>query len=544
MVGLPNARREGRARLGAVRVIAVAGVLSIATALPCSTIGAGNGPASPGLRFALATTPIAGSIDIVAYQVDHGHGWFGVPLADLPATSRAPGLTFDVTSSRVVNRRGGRISPSLITSYAFLQFGDVKPQDFVAHAATTRALFIRSALLSFVDYEGGRVLDWDGRSAEIPMDVHGMVAAANAENVPVFLELNYSDHVPGPVGTGVDALVKADNVARTVGYLRELAAAGLRIDGVTIGDEWDDPSGFGAAKPTSIPDVVRRFIALSKALKVTFPALKVYAFDSAVGAATGSTDKYWSPFRTIHAAEVKTGIPLLDGFMFRESYVYIDHAGRLLAPQKMLDDTESLYRKTPVYRYDSRGYPHADADRDELHLIVTKTREIFGRTIDIGLTEYLPAGPTQIDESDTSRYADIDFVIHYADVVGIYADLGLDVVSTWMFANSTQQAEAYVTTAGERGLGYPVHEQLATSFAGDLLQVRRSVAYDKAKVKAYAARSGERLFVMLLNKDVARERTVRVRAAGRLDLTIRLPRRSYVSITLDPTGVTVSGIGG
>jgi hypothetical protein len=544
VVGLPNARREGRARLGAVRALAVAGVLSIVTASPWSTVGAGNGPAPPGPRTALAAAPTVGSIDVVAYQADHGRGWFDVPLADLPATSRAPGLTFDITSSRVVNRRGGRISSSLISSYAFLQFGDVKPADFVTHAATTRALFIRSALLSFVDYEGGRVLDWDGRSAEIPMDVHGMIAAANAEDIPVFLELNYSDHVPGSVGTGVDALVKVDNVARTVDYLRGLAATGLRVDGVTIGDEWDDPSGFGAAKPTSIPDVVRRFIALSKALKAAFPALKVYAFDSAVGAATGDVDKYWSPFRTIHSAETKTGVHLLDGFMFRESYVYIDHAGRLLAPQKMLDDTESLYRKTPVYRYDSRGYPHADADRDELHLIVTKTREILGRTIDIGLTEYPPAGPTQIDESDTSRYADIDFVLHYADVVGIYADLGLDVVSTWMFANSTQQAEAYVTTSGERGLGYPVHEQLATSFAGDLLQIRLSVAYDKAKVKAYAARSGERLFVMLLNKDVARERTVRVRAAGRLDLTIRLPKRSYVSLEVDPTGVTVSGLGG
>lgn len=518
--------------------------MSVATALPHASVTPPVVPAPLEARPVLAATPVTGSIDVVAFQADRGHGWFSAASADLPATTRAPGLTFDITSSRVVNRRGGRISSGLISSYVFLQFGDVKPEDFVAHAATTRALFIRSALLSFVDHEGGRVLDWDGVSIEIPMDVRGMIAAANARHVPVFLEVNYSDYVPGPIGTGTEALAKADNVARTVGYLRELAAAGLRVDGVTIGDEWDDPSGFGAAKPTSIPDVVRRFIALSKALKAASPALAVYAFDSAVGAATGSVDKYWSPFRTIHDAEVKAGARLLDGFMFRESYVYIDHGGRLLAPQKILDDTELLYRKTPVFRYDSRGYPHADADRDELHLIVARTREIFGRTIDIGLTEYLPAGPTQIDESDTSRYADIDFVLHYADVVGIYADLGLDVVSAWMFANSTQQAEAYVTTSGERGLGYPVHEQLATCFVGDLLRVQRSVTYDKAKVKLYAARSGERLFVVLLNKDVARERTVRVRAAGRLDLTIRLPKRSYVSLIVDPTGVTVSGLGG
>jgi hypothetical protein len=544
VVGRARRRGDSTARVRAAWVLALAAVISVAAALPFAAVAPGIAPSPPGPRSALAAAPTVGSIDIVAYQADHGHGWFNMPLGDLPATARAPGLTLDVTSSRVVNRRGGRISSSLVSSYVFVQFGDVKPEDFAAHAATARALFIRSALLSFVDYEGGRVLDWDGRSSEIPMDVRGMIAAANAKNIPVFLELNYSDYVPGPIGAGVDALVKVDNVARTVAYFRGLAAAGLRVDGVTIGDEWDDPSGFGAAKPPSIPDVVRRFIALSKAVKAAFPALKVYAFDSAVGAATGSVDKYWSPFRTIHAAEVKAGVHLLDGFMFRESYAYIDHAGGLLASQRILDDTESLYRNTPVYRYDSRGYPHADADRDELHLIVAKTREILGRTIDIGLTEYLPAGPAQIDESDTSRYADVDFVLHYADVVGIYADLGLALVSTWMFANSTQQAEAYVTTSGERGLGYPVHEQLATSFAGDLLQVRRSVTYDKAKVKAYAARSGERLFVMLLNKDVARERTVRVRAAGRLDLTIRLPKRSYVSLVADATGVTVSGLGG
>jgi len=544
MVGRARPRRGSTARGKAARALSLVVVISVATALPYASVAPVVAPAPLGPRPIQAAAPAAGSVDVVAYQADHGHGWFAVPLADLPAATRAPGLTFDITSSRVVNRRGGRISSSLISSYVFLQFGDVKPEDFVAHAATTRALFIRSALLSFVDHEGGRVLDWDGVSTEIPMDVRGMIAAANARHIPVFLELNYSDYVPGPIGTGTEALAKVDNVARTVDYLRRLAAAGLRVDGVTIGDEWDDPSGFGAVKPTSIPDVVRRFIALSKDLRAAFPALKVYAFDSAVGAATGSVDKYWSPFRTIRDAEVKAGAHLLDGFMFRESYVYMDHGGRLLAPQKILDDTESLYRKTPVFRYDSRGYPHADADRDELHLIVAKTREIFGRAIDIGLTEYLPAGPTGIDESDTSRYADIDFVLHYADVVGIYADLGLDVVSTWMFANSTQQAEAYVTTSGEKGLGYPVHEQLATCFAGDLLQVRRSVPFDNAKVKLYAARSGERLFVLLLNKDVARERTVRVRAAGRLDLTIRLPKRSYVSLIVDPTGVTVSGLGG
>jgi hypothetical protein len=47
---------------------------------------------------------------------------------------------------------------------------------------------------------------------------------------------------------------------------------------------------------------------------------------------------------------------------------------------------------------------------------------------------------------------------------------------------------------------------------------------------------------MLINGDVACERTVRMRATGRLDLTVRLPRRSYVSLVVDPT--PGDGLGG
>ena len=112
----------------------------------------------------------------------------------------------------------------------------------------------------------------------------------------------------------------------------------------------------------------------------------------------------------IHAAEVEAGTNLLDGFAFRESYLYIDSSGHMQPSQQILDDTESLYRDAPVYRYDTDGSTGSNPDRDYLHTILAKTQEIFGRPIDVALTEYLPAGPVQISESDTSRYADIDFI--------------------------------------------------------------------------------------------------------------------------------------
>jgi hypothetical protein len=229
--------------------------------------------------------------------------------------------------------------------------------------------------------------------------------------------------------------------------------------------------------------------------------------------------------------------------VFRESYTYIDDKNRLLDAQRILDDTESLYRDAPVYRYDVMGIAGKNPDRDYLHQIINKTSEIFGRTIDIGLTEYLPAGPVQIDESDTSRYADIDFILHYSDVVGIYAELGLDTVSTFMFANTNDQSKCYIDKQGNRGTNYPVHEQLAQYFAGEILNVDRSADYDKLRVKVYAARKDKRYFIMILNKDVTDEATVRVTLPGQPDLTIRLPRRSYTSLLIDEKNITVSGIG-
>ncbi len=145
---------------------------------------------------------VSGAVDVVARQAASGPGWFSEALSDLPEGDLAPEAVFEVSATPVENRRDGSISPTLVSSYVFLQFGEVGPDDLEEHAGTLRALFIRSALLSFVDYPGDRVLDWDGRSIAIPMDVAGMIGKANELDLPVFLEINYSDFVPGPLGIG------------------------------------------------------------------------------------------------------------------------------------------------------------------------------------------------------------------------------------------------------------------------------------------------------------------------------------------------------
>jgi len=117
-------------------------------------------------------------------------------------------------------------------------------------------------------------------------------------------------------------------------------------------------------------------------------------------------------FTRIRQAELEENMNLIDGFIYRESYVYIDKYGNLLDSQLILDDTESLYRDTTVYRYDSTGTSFSNPDSNYLHTIIEMTTEIFGRNLEIGLTEYLPAGPTQISEIDTSRYEDIDFIVY------------------------------------------------------------------------------------------------------------------------------------
>ena len=462
----------------------------------------------------------------------------------LPTTQQDATATFDITSSGVSNRRDGRIAPTLLAGYIFLQWNGISPASFDQFAHTIGALFIRSAGMAFVDYPNNRVLWWDGKSINIPMDIKGMIRICNNRQIPVFLEINYSDFVPGPPGTGVESLQHADNIAGTIAYLKTLAAEGLHLDGITFGDEFEDESGYGNLKPTVFnTDFAGRFINYASALKSEFPELKIYAFDSYISASRGRISSYWKYLQRIRQAETGQSQNLLDGFVFRESYNYINDKGQVLDSQLILDDTESLYRDAPVYRYDVRGESHPNPDRDYLYQVIDQTGEIFGRTLDIAITEYLPAGPIQISEIDTSRYADMDFILHYSDVVGIYAELGLDGVSTIMYGDSLNMHKAYFDRQGNKGINYPIHEQLAEYFAGEILNVERSTNYDLLKVKVYAAQKDNDYFVMILNKDVVNEFTVRVILPGQFDLILRLPQRSYTSLIVDEKGITVSGIG-
>lgn len=500
---------------------------------------------SPTIEPAITPTPkFSRAIDLVNYQSEYGSGWFSETIDSLPETSRSSKATFEILPDPIPNRRDGKISPILVSSYLFLQFGDIGPNDLEEHAHTLRGLYIRSALMSFVDYSGDRVLGWDRRSSKIPMDAKGMIKKANDLNLPVFLEINYSDYIPGPNGSGPEALQAADNIANTISYLESLQAQGLHIEGVTFGDEIGDDAGFGRAKPTlQNSDLVARYIAYATALKRRFPELKIYAFDSYIAATRGNVSDYLELLRQIREAEIREGTLLIDGFVFRESYIYMDEDGNVLDSWLILDDVESLAGQGTVRRYDVFGNKNPNTDRGYLATLIDQTETIFGRELDIGITEYLPAGPVQISESDTSKYKDIDFVIHYADLVGTYAEQGLDVVSTWMFANETDQAKCYIDRQGNRGLNYPIREQLAQYFKGSILQVQRPLPYSSLRVKVYVAKDGEDYFILVLNKDVQNEHTIRLLIPGQYDLTLRLSAHSYNSVIIEQGNVIVSGVG-
>lgn len=498
----------------------------------------------PPVATSTSAAVIGPAVDLVAYRAVHGPGWFSERLEDLPEAFLLPEGVFEVLAAPVPNRRSGAISPLLVSSYVFLQFGENSPADLAEHAATLRGLFIRSALLSFVDYPGDRVLDWDGLSSRIPMDVVGMIRQANELGIPVFLQINYSDFVPGPLGSGLEGLQTADNISNTLAFLDGLEAEGLQLAGVTFGDEIGDEAGFGRAKPTlQNSDLVGRYIAYATALKAGHPGLRIYAFDSYIAATRGKVFECFAPLQRIREAEIRVGVDLIDGFVFRESYVYMSEDGQVLGSQSILDDIESLAGPEPVLRYDVFGNRHSRADRGYLVTLTERTTEIFERDLDIGITEYLPAGPVQIDESDTSGYEDIDFLIHYADLVGTYAEQGLDLVSTWMFANETDESKCYVDKQGSRGLNYPVHEQLAQYFRGTILQVERPIPYSDLRVKVYVAQEGGAYFVVLLNKDAERDHTVRLIGPGDFDLALRLPARSYTSLLLGQEEGLITGVG-
>jgi len=492
-----------------------------------------------------ATPSPARSVDLVAFDPARQGSWFSVNLEEFPESIVEPEATFVVRGTALPNRRDGEIASTLAAHYVFLQFGDVRTSLIERHASTMRALFIRSALMSFVDYLGGNVLDWDGRSSRIPLDIEQVIAFCNRLNIPVYLELNYSDYIAGPLGSGVESLQPADNIGRTVEYLEKLRAKGLRVAGVTFGDEIGDHAGFGAKKPTTLSDdIPARYIAFARALKEAFPQLGLYAFDSYISAARGQLSENFDLLERVRAAEIEDGRPLIDGFLFRESYVYINSNGNLRESWKIIDDTDSLYEASPVYRYDSFGRFFPEADKDYLHTVIARTEEIFDRPLEIGLSEYLPAGPVEIDESDTSPYADIDFILHYADVMGIYATLGLDYVSTFLFANSPEQAKCYLDRQGHEGPNYPVFAQIAENLKGELLRVEDERGEEAERIRVYASRHDSRTFVMILNREVGRKENVRVILPGQGDLILRLPARSYTSLIWDGESVLVSGIGG
>jgi hypothetical protein len=521
---------------------------SVASPPPTAAVSTAGSSTTAASVQTTITVPTPGpALDLVAYDAKHKAGWFTAAAKELPQITQTPDAVFEISSTPIQNRRDGHIAPTLVSSYFFLQFGDISPSMLAKQAGTLKALFIRSASVSFVDYLGGRVLDWDRLSTRIPLDVKAMIKEANSLDLPVFLELNYSDYVPGPAGTGLDSLRPADNIANTIAYLKALESQGLKLAGITFGDEIDDEAGFGKAKPTiSNSDLIARYVRYAKALKTQFPALKIYAFDSYIAATRGQVSKSLDLLREVAGAEATEGMNLIDGFIFRESYVYMDDKGAVLDSQVILDDIESLAGTMTVRRYDVMGTRRNKTDVAYLPKLVEETRSIFHRTIDIGLTEYLPAGPTQIDESDTSKYADIDFVIHYADLVGTYAEQGLDYVSSWIFANDTQQAKCYLDRQGRGGLNYPAHEQLAQQFRGIILQVDRPVPYESLKVKVYAAKNGAGYFAVLLNKDVGKEHTIRLHIDGPgeagTELALRLPARSYTSVLLMDGSATVSGV--
>jgi|WetSurMetagenome_2_1015567.scaffolds.fasta_scaffold22809_3 hypothetical protein len=486
---------------------------------------------------------VSRSLDVAGYTSALDTEWFHASADDLAPVEDDAEATFRVGPRPVQNRSDGAISPTLVSSYVFMQFGEIGAADLAEHAGTLDALFIRSASIGFVDYLGNRAFDWDRRSARIPLAVESMIAQANKLGIPVFLELNYTNYIPGDIGTGVEALAEADNAGRTVSYIENLQKRGLRIDGVTFGDEIEDESGYGELKPTvDNSDLVARFVSYANTLRRHFPALKIYAFDSYIAATRGQVWRALALLQQVRDAELAQGVTLLDGFVFRESYVYTNEEGKTLSSQDILDDVESLAGSAPVKRYDVSGNRDADADSGYLVTLADGVDAMFERRIDIGITEYLPAGPVQIDESDTSPYQDIDMLIHYADVVGTYAELGLDVVSTWMFANTPEDSKCYISKTGQRGLNYPVHEQLAQNLAGTMLEVERPVAYNELRVKVYAAQTDETTFLVVLNKDVRDSHTIRIVLPGEYDLSLRLPARSYTSLLLEGDAIAVSGI--
>ena len=73
--------------------------------------------------------------------------------------------------------------------------------------------------------------------------------------------------------------------------------------------------------------------------------------------------------------------------------------------------------------------------------------------------------------------------------------------------------------------------------------MERPIPYSSLRVKAYVAKDGDSYFIVLLNKDVASEHTIRLIRAGEFDQALKLPARSYTSLLLIQDEVLVTGVG-
>jgi hypothetical protein len=112
-----------------------------------------------------------------------------------------------------------------------------------------------------------------------------------------------------------------------------------------------------------------------------------------------------------------------------------------------------------------------------------------------------------------------------------------------MFGNSIDMHKAYFDREGNLGANYSVHEQLAENLLGQIIKVDRTMDYDNLKVKVYATRKDGNYFIFILNKDVKSAHTIEVNLPNRLNITMRIPQRSYTSIIIDDSRLFISGMG-
>jgi len=156
---------------------------------------------------------------------------------------------------------------------------------------------LRSANSRFVNYPDSTVFDWSQRASKISTDVIGIIRACNEKGIPVFVQINYSDFIPGPTSSGIESLQPSDNLAKIIAYINALKSESLRITGITFGDEIEDNQGYGNLQPTLYnDDLIARFIKYADNIKTEFPEVKIYAFDSYIMASRAQVSRYFDFF--------------------------------------------------------------------------------------------------------------------------------------------------------------------------------------------------------------------------------------------------------